>query len=149
VLADGGRQRPQSLLVGDSRQVHPGGVVAQHGAGLGPLRPVDGGDLALVLPDADQQHPLVGAGRGHQVQPAQRRDVRRLVEQQQQRRVQRQPGGRAAPLHRPQQRVDQGLEDRGEQLLVARRRHQVQRAVQLVEAAKHPTSAEVITMPDR
>ena len=51
--------------------------------------PVARADLGHVLEDAQQLHPLAGAGRGDLVEVRDRGDVRALVEDQQQRRVDR------------------------------------------------------------
>ena len=93
--------------------------------GRGPLA-VAGLDLGQVLPHRDQLHPEAGGGGGQCVEVAQGGDVGRLVEDDEQGRVDR-PPGRRPPAHRGQDLVDEGAEEGAELFLVVAGGGDVQR----------------------
>ncbi len=100
LLAEGVAEVLERRPVADPGGEQPRAVVGEDR--LGALAPPAVGGLADVLEDAEQLHALAGAGRGDLVEVRQRRDVRDLVQGEQQRRVDRLagPGGVARTRRR-------------------------------------------------
>ena len=89
------------------------------------VAPVDGVDLRHVLEDRDELDSLPCARRGERREVAQRRDVRALVEDEQERRVERLAGLGRAVVGARDDLLDEGREQRLEAALLVRRSAEV------------------------
>ena len=107
-----GGRGTRAWRVGDAGEDHLGAVVGDDGGRA--VAAVDGVDLGHVLEDGDELDPLSGAGRGERGELAQGCDVGALVEDEQQRRIERLPVS-----VRGRRRDDDLLDERCEERLQA------------------------------
>ena len=119
LLAEGVAQVVEGRAVADPRAEQPRAVVGEDR--FGAVAPPAVGGLAHVLKHGEQLHALARAGGGDLVEVGQRRDVRRLIQREQQRGL-----DRLAALRRAGERArgdvgDQGGEQAAQAALVIRR----------------------------
>ena len=116
-VVEGGR-------IADTRQEQLGPVVVDDRPGPGT---VAGGELGQVLPHGDELDPMAGRRRGQHVELGQRSHVGRLVEDDEQRRIERSAPACHAVVGRLQDPGDETGEQRSEPALLVSRGAEIQR----------------------
>ena len=132
----------EGLRIGDAGQEELGPVIVDHRRGPGP---VAGGDLGEVVPDGHQLDAVTGGGGSQSVEIGQWRDIGRLVEDDEKRRVERTTGGRHPLVGVLDGGPGHGGKERHQPALIVSRRAEIKRA----GAVDEPSRVEGGRSPSR